>query len=101
MPKFKVGDYVIGNAEASQNYGITRAGWVGVVSSESVGVGYFRALSVRDYEQSGLYNDDGRPRGYALDEDYFDLYVTPENNESDFEDLNKMFDDLVVEDDMV
>ena len=101
MPKFQVGDYVIGNAEASQHYGVTRAGWVGVVSRESNGTGYFRALSVRDYEQFGLYKNDGCPRGYDLDDDHFDLYATPENNESDFEDLNKMFDDLVVEDDMV
>jgi len=33
MPKFKVGDLVIGNTQATWHYGATRGGWIGEVSN--------------------------------------------------------------------
>lgn len=95
MPKFQVGDYVIGNEEANKHYGITRHGWIGVVSRASSRRNDFIAVSSVDYDEFGLYDEYGEPYGYCLDDECFDLYVPDKADEPTFEALDAMFDEFV------
>ena len=61
MSKFKVGDTVIGNELASKNYGITKQGWMGVVTN--VAINTFSAANI--YDKYCKFN--------GLRYDYFDL----------------------------
>ena len=50
MPKFKVGDIVVGNREASIRYSITREGWVGEVTKV-----YGDRINLRNVETKAVY----------------------------------------------
>lgn len=71
MSKFKVGDIVVGNREASKHYGITEEGWKGrvveVYSNER-----FLAKELSDYDVT-----------YTLDENYFDLVTEEKQNKTE------------------
>lgn len=72
MNKFRVGDIVVGNKLANDNYGITVKGWEGIVTF--VGPNRFHATSIK-YKDAP--NRDELAYG-GLDYDCFDL-KTPKN----------------------
>ena len=72
MPKFKVGDVVIGN-ELS-HYVVTKLGWVGVVQYV-----WFDEYSRKEYIIVYGQNKSGEYRSYEVSAGCFDLYC--ENNE--------------------
>lgn len=94
MSKFQVGDYVIGNDSASENYSITITGWIGVVSRASNSMHFFQAVSVDDYENFGLFDDDGLPFGYTLEDKCFDLFGDIEFSQVSCEELDSMFEEF-------
>lgn len=60
MTKFKVGDKVVGNAEASKRYSITREGWRGTVVQV-----YLSGINIKSDVDGSTFHD--------LDPDCFDL----------------------------
>lgn len=64
--KFKVGDKVIGNAEANKKYGFTRKGWIG---------------TIQEVKSNGFFKADGF---HNLDPECFDLLEGKPEEERDF-----------------
>ena len=73
MPKFKIGDVVIGNE--SSPYVVTKCGWVGVVQRV-----WFDEHSRKEYITVHGQNKSGKSSSYDVLAEYFDLYC--ENNEA-------------------
>jgi len=83
MSKFKIGDIVVGNREASKHYGITKEGWKGrvveVYSNER-----FLAKELSDHHVS-----------YTLDDPYFDLVEQSKEKETEMKGVFEV-GDLVI-----
>jgi len=72
MSKFKVGDIVVGNSQASVHYGITQVGWKGKVTKVyGNGSGFNRHIIVKSLTESNEY---------IVHEDHFDLVETKNTN---------------------
>ena len=71
MRKFKVGDWVIGNDKAGNEYAIITKGWVGRV----VDIPYEGIIRVCAKNEDDDY-------GYSVDSDCFDYYIKPEKSEN-------------------
>lgn len=83
MSKFKVGDIVVGNREASKHYGITKEGWKGRV----IGVlenGRIRAEGI---------SEDTTP--YFINEKFFDLVTEEKQNKTEMKGVFEVGDIVI------
>lgn len=83
MSKFKVGDIVVGNREASKHYGLTTEGWKGRVTE----------VLKNDLIRAEGLSEDATP--YLLNENYFDLVTEEKQNKTE---MKRVFEvgDIVI-----
>lgn len=83
MRKFKVGDIVVGNREASKHYGITQEGWKGKV------------IEVWDDDKIRVEEISAYATCYTLNEQFFDLVTKEKQNKTEMKTVFQVGDIVI------